>query len=87
MTKSQNGGFSLWNAPYFVTVSSCSQYRDKNCIQWCSSKICSHTLVSAEVNGELQAFLRWYLDSCQEPNITQLANFGLPAGRGCKGGI
>ena len=73
-------------APHFVTVSSCGQYRcDKNCIQWCSSKICSHTLVSAEVNGELQAFLRWYLDSCEEPNITQLANFGLPAGRGRKG--
>ena len=75
-------------APHFITVSSSGQYCcDKNCIQWCSSKICSHTLVSAEVNGELQAFLQWYLDSCQEPNITQLANFGLPAGRGHKGGI
>ena len=75
-------------APRFVPVSSSGQYCcDKNCIQWCSSKICSHTVVSAEVNGELQKFLRWYWDSCQEPNITQLANFGLPAGRGCKGGV
>lgn len=75
-------------APHFVTVSSSGQYYcDKNCIQWCSSKICSHTLVSAEVNGELQTFLQWYLDSCQEPNITKLANFGPPAGRGRKGGM
>ena len=74
--------------PHFVTVSSSGQYCcDKNCIQWCSSKICSHILVSAEVNGELQVFLQWYLDSSQEPKITQLANFGLPAGRGHKGGI
>ena len=54
-------------APHFVTVSSSGQYCcDKKCIQWCSSKICSlsHTLVSAELNGELQAFLQWYLDSC-----------------------
>ena len=75
-------------APHFVTVTPSGQYCcDKNCIQWCSSKICSHTIVSAEVNGELQKFLQWYHDSCQEPNITQLANFGLPAGRGRKGGI
>ena len=75
-------------APHFVTVSSSGQYCcDKNCIQWCSSKICSHILVSAEVNGELRAFLQWYLDSSQEPNITQLANFGLSAGRRRKGGI
>ena len=53
----------------------------------CLSKICSHILVSVEVNGEMQAFLQWDLDSCQESNITQLAAFGLPAGHGYKGGI
>ena len=75
-------------APHFVTVSSSGQYCcDKNCIQWCSSKICSRTLVSAEVNGELQAFCNGIWIVARNQTFTQLANFGLPAGRGRKGGI
>ena len=68
------------NTPHFVRVLSHSQYVcDKNCMQWSSSRICSHTLVAAEVNGELKLFLQWYVSSGQEPNITQLAHAGLPA--------
>ena len=39
------------------------------------------------MNGELKLFLQWYISSGQEPNITQLAHAGLPAGRGRKGGV
>ena len=50
---SRSGG-----APHFVRVVSPGQYIcDKNCLQWCSSQICAHTLVAAEVNKELGLFL------------------------------
>ena len=74
--------------PHFVRVISSGQYVcDKQCLQWSSSMICSHILVAAEVNGELLQFLQWYVQSNQEPNITKLANMGLPSGRGRKGGV
>ena len=60
---------------------------DKNCLQWTSSQICSHTLAAAEINGDLQLFLQWYTSNDVQPNITQLATANLPKGRGQKGGI
>ena len=74
--------------PHFVQVVSPGYYIcDKNCLQWTSSQICSHTLAAAEINGELLLFLRWYTNSDVQPNITQLAMASLPKGRGRKGGI
>ena len=74
--------------PHFVTAKLNDQYCcDNNCIQWCSSKICAHTVASVELNGDISKFLQWYGNNHQSPNITEVANFGLPAGRGCKGGI
>ena len=44
--------------PHFVQVVSPGHYTcDKNCLQWSSSQICSHTLVAAEVNEELKKLL------------------------------
>ena len=60
---------------------------DTSYLQWSSSQICSHTLAAAEVNGELSLFIQWYTVTGQEPNITRLAQAGLPAGRGRKGGV
>ena len=72
----------------FVRVVSPGQYVcDKSCLQWCSSQICAHTLVAAEMNKELGLFLAWYTSSGQETNISRLAQAGLPTGRGRKGGI
>ena len=46
------------NTPHFVRMLSCGQYVcDKNCLQWSSSRISSHTLEAAEVNGKLKLFL------------------------------
>lgn len=74
--------------PHFVQVVSPGHYIcDKHCLQWTSSQICSHTLVAAEINGELRLFLQWYTSSDLQPNITQLAMAGLPKGRGRKGGV
>ena len=47
--------------PHFVQVVSPGHYVcDKNCLQWTSCQICSHTLLAAEINGE---FLQWYTSS------------------------
>ena len=43
--------------------------------------------VSVQGKRRLKLFLQWYGSSGQEPNITQLAHAGLPARRGCKGGV
>ena len=83
MVTSRSGSF-----PHFVQVVAPGHYIcDKNCLQWTSSQICSHTLAAAETNGELQLFLRWYTSSDVQPNVTQLAMATLPKGRGRKGGI
>ena len=76
------------STPHFVQVKPHGQYLcDKQCLQWSSSQICSHTLVAAEVNGELHLFLKWYVRTKQAANITKLAQAGLPSGRGRKGGV
>ena len=83
MVTSRSGSF-----PHLVQVNSPGQYIcDKNCLQSMSSQICAHTLVSAEVNGELHLFLQWYNMNSPQPNISSLAMTGLPRGRGRKGGI
>ena len=70
------------SSPHFVQVLSTGKYTcDKNCIQWMSSHICAHTVVAAEVNGELDLFLHWYKINDLQPNITQLAMAGLLKGR------
>ena len=74
--------------PHHVRCLPSGQYIcDNNCLQWKSSQLCSHVLVVAELNGELDSFLMWYKSTNQQPNITALAMTGLPAGRGRKGGI
>ena len=70
-------------------VRSCSNGRflcDKNCPQWMSSQICSHTLAVAEQNDELLQFLQWYVTTGQGPNLSAIGLTGLPKGRGQKGG-
>ena len=82
MVTSRSGSF-----PNLVQITSPGQcICDKNCVQWMSSQICAHTLVSAEVNGELNLFLQWYNMNKPQPNISRLAMTGLPRGRGRKGG-
>ena len=56
MMKSKSGA-----NPHLVTVSKDYQYRcDDKCPQHKSMALCSHTVVAAESNGELQQFMDWY---------------------------
>ena len=74
--------------PHLVLKGTNGQFKcDSRCLNWRSSKLCSHSLAVAELNNELPAFLHWFNQSDSEPNITSLAMAGLPPGRGCKGGV
>ena len=73
--------------PHLVRSKSGGEYYcDDNCPHWKSARICSHTLVCAEANRELPAFLEWHCKAGILPNITAVAMEGLPRGRGRKGG-
>ncbi len=74
--------------PHFVTSKADGQVLcDAQCPQWVSTKICSHTVAMAERSGKLAAFLKWYVSTSQETNVTNLGMLNMPKGRGQKGGI
>ncbi len=48
--------------PHFVTSKENGQFLcDAQCLQWVSTKICSHTVAAAERSGHLSKFLKWYV--------------------------
>jgi hypothetical protein len=48
--------------------------------------ICSHVVAVAEVNGDLPVLLKGVQKGCK-PNLSAIANQGLPCGSGRKGGV
>ena len=60
---------------------------DASCLNWVSSKLCSHSLAVAELNNDLVTFLEWYKNSSEHPNITSVAMASLSSGRGRNGGV
>ena len=75
-------------APHLIQNKTDGQYIcDDSCLQWKSSQICSHTLAAAQHNSDLSAFLQWYTQNADNPNISALAMIGLSRGRGRKGGV
>ena len=48
--------------------------------------LCSHVLAVVECNGDLKSFLDSVSGTCT-PNLTAIANQGLPKGAGRKGGV
>ena len=53
-----------------------------------SLHLCSHIVAAAEVNGDLEIFLKQYCGKFgkQRPNLTEIAKHGMPAGVSRKGG-
>ena len=47
-------------------------------------EICSHVVAVSDKLGELSSFLKWFINTKQQPNV---AMHGLSAGRGRKGGV
>ena len=48
--------------------------------------LCSHIIATAHTNGDLKVFLDKVNGKCK-PNLTAIANHGMPSGTGQKGGV
>ena len=74
--------------PHLVKVKKGGQYCcDSDCPNWQSLRLCSHTVATAEKEGELQTFVQWYKKLRAKPSLTKLITTTMPKGRGCKGGV
>lgn len=58
---------------------------EKSCPNWNALKVCSHVLVTAEVNGELADFLVRFRP--RPTNVSNLVLTDMPKGAGKKGGV
>ena len=73
--------------PHLVTTNSKDMYVcDKNCQMFKGFSICSHIVATAHTNGDLKVFLDKVNSKCK-PNLTAIANHGMPSGTGRKGGV
>ena len=64
--------------PHYVQLKNCKYLCDKECIQFQCMKICSHVVAVAQKSGRLDEYLRWYRKNHPQPNMTTLAESGLP---------
>lgn len=74
--------------PHLVTRDSKNVYLyrcDANCPMFKGYSICSHVIATAHSNGELKLFLK-NVKKCK-PNLSAIANHGMPSGTGRKGGV
>ena len=72
--------------PHLVIARKNGQYAcDNDCANWKSLGICSHAVVAADDNGDLQAFVKWIKHTKKVPNATKLVTTKMPKGRGRKG--
>ena len=73
--------------PHKVIVSKNGKVQcDKACVNWCTYKLCSHSLAVAEKNGLLNALLTLFKSSKHSPNVTGLVNINMPSNAGEKRG-
>ena len=76
--------------PHLVTKGKANgEYRcEKNCPHWNGIKICSHTIATAESNGDLSKFLVWYKEkrSTTAANLSAVVQTDMPQYPGRKGG-
>ena len=55
-------------------------------VQFKSLGVCSHVGAAAQINAELEGFMRWYRTKCAKvPNLMQLAKHDMPLGASRKG--
>ena len=59
---------------------------DDKCQMYKGYSVCSHVIAAAEDNGGLQLFLESICKSCT-PNLSAIADSGMPSGSGRKGGV
>ena len=70
------------NRPHFVTVNAQKRYMcDSDCAMWKCSKLCSHTIACAYIDGHLQNFLNQLVSP---PNLYELSKSGTTKNAGKK---
>ena len=75
--------------PHLVTPGKKGEYRcEKNCPHYNGIRICSHSVATAQDNGELLVFLTWFSQSFSKRgmNLTSAAKTDMPKYPGRKGG-
>ena len=75
--------------PHLVTRNPKNEHKfccDKNCQMFKCFSVCSHVIATAQVNGQLESYLT-EINTTSKPNLTSIANQGMPNGTGRKGGI
>ena len=76
--------------PHLVKVNSKSPQQyccDNSCPMYKGFSICSHTVATAQTNGDLRSFIDWYILHNRKPNLSDIAHEGMSKGVGRKGGI
>ena len=67
--------------PHLVTAKKGGQFAcDSDCPNWKSLGICSHSVVAAEDNGDLNSFVKWVKRAKKVPNATKLVVTKMPKG-------
>ena len=59
---------------------------DKDCVNWASYSMCSHTLAAAETADSLKEFLHWFKGRKLSPKLSAISNLNMPKNSGQKGG-
>ena len=70
--------------PHVVSAKKSGQYACE-CPNWKSMGLCSHSVATAQVNGDLDVLIEWVKKAKKAPNITKLTTATMPKGRGRKG--
>jgi len=75
--------------PHLVKMSQDKQQYccDDKCPMFKGFLICAHTVAAAQFNGNLEVFIKWYVANKCRPNLTSIAQEGMPKGVGRKGGV
>lgn len=59
---------------------------DKDCVNWATYSMCSHTLAAAETADSLKEFLHWFKGRKRLPRLSAISNLNMPNNSGQKGG-
>ena len=59
---------------------------DKECVDWTTYNMCSHTLAGAEAIGSLKEFLHWFRRRKWSPSLSAISNLNMHKKAGQKVG-
>ena len=75
--------------PHIIVLYSNGKVECQECPGYAASSICAHAVAASMKRGNLDVYLKWLVASNRKsggPNYSKAITFGMPAGRGRKGG-